>query len=71
MGAMLILFSLYFLGGDTLSDFALALLIGTFIGSYSSIFTASPLAIFFEQRFPAPPPEPEPRGPARERAVRR
>lgn len=71
MGAMLILFSLYFLGGDTLSDFALALLIGTFIGSYSSIFTASPLAIFFEQRFPPPPPEPESRGPARERAVRR
>jgi SecD/SecF fusion protein len=71
MGAMLILFSLYFLGGDTLSDFALALLIGTFIGSYSSIFTASPLAIFLEQRFPAPPPEPEPRGSVRERAARR
>ncbi len=70
MGAMLILFSLYFLGGDTLSDFALALLIGTFIGSYSSIFTASPLAIFFEQRFPPPPPEPEPRDSARTRAAR-
>lgn len=55
----MILIALYFLGGDTLSDFALALLIGTVVGSYSSIFTASPVVLSLEQRFPRPPPEPE------------
>ncbi|MFP4074123.1 MAG: protein translocase subunit SecD, partial [Actinomycetota bacterium] len=70
MGALLILVSLYFLGGDTLSDFALALLIGTVVGSYSSIFTASPLAIYLEGRFPRPPPEPEARGTAGARTAR-
>jgi SecD/SecF fusion protein len=59
MGAVLILVSLYVLGGDTLADFALALLIGIVVGSYSSIFTASPLAIAFENRFPRPEPKPE------------
>ncbi|MFP3914293.1 MAG: protein translocase subunit SecF, partial [Actinomycetota bacterium] len=59
MGALLILASLYVLGGDTLSDFALALLIGTVVGSYSSIFSATPVALWLEQRFPRPPPEPE------------
>ncbi len=63
LGAMLILVSLYFLGGDTLGDFALALLIGIVIGTYSSVFTATPLAIFFEERYPRPPPEPEPKTP--------
>lgn len=59
LGAMLILVSLYVLGGDTLADFALALLIGILIGTYSSVFTASPLAISLEKRFPRPEPKPE------------
>lgn len=63
LGALLILVSLYVLGGDTLADFALALLIGIVVGTYSSVFTASPLAIYFEERFPRPPPEPEPKTP--------
>ena len=63
LGAMLILVSLYFLGGDTLGDFALALLLGIVVGTYSSVFTATPLAIFFEERFPRPPPEPAPKTP--------
>lgn len=63
LGAMMILVSLYLLGGDTLADFALALLIGIVVGTYSSVFTASPLAIYFEERFPRPPPEPEPKTP--------
>jgi SecD/SecF fusion protein len=72
LGAMLILISLYVLGGDTLADFALALLIGIIIGTYSSVFTASPLAIFFEERYPRPPPEPEPKTPVgRSRNARR
>ncbi|GED85820.1 protein translocase subunit SecDF [Streptomyces sp. 6-11-2] len=45
MGAVLILISLTVFGGDSLTDFALALLIGLVVGTYSSVFTASPLAI--------------------------
>ncbi|MER6415285.1 protein translocase subunit SecD [Streptomyces humidus] len=45
MGAALILTALAVLGGDTLTDFALALLIGLVVGTYSSMFTATPLAV--------------------------
>ncbi|MCW8382469.1 protein translocase subunit SecD [Streptomyces justiciae] len=45
MGAAFILTALAVLGGDTLTDFALALLIGLVVGTYSSMFTATPLAI--------------------------
>lgn len=54
MGALFILFSLWLLGGDTLGDFALALIIGTIAGTYSSVFTASPIYLRLEERFPAP-----------------
>lgn len=49
LGALFILFALYFLGGDTLTDFALALIVGILIGTYSSVFTAAPLAVAFEK----------------------
>lgn len=49
LGALFILFALYFLGGDTLTDFALALIVGIVIGTYSSVFTAAPLAVAFER----------------------
>jgi SecD/SecF fusion protein len=48
-GALFILFALYFLGGDTLTDFALALIVGIVIGTYSSVFTAAPLAVALEK----------------------
>lgn len=66
LGAILILAALLFLGGDTLSDFALALLIGIVVGTYSSVFTATPVALALEERFPRPEPEPE--TPAQRRA---
>lgn len=50
LGALFILVALYILGGDTLTDFALALLIGIVVGTYSSVFTATPLAVWFEGR---------------------
>jgi len=40
-----VLVSLYFLGGQTLKYFALALIIGITSGAYSSIFIASPLLV--------------------------
>jgi SecD/SecF fusion protein len=57
MGAIFILATLLVLGGDSLADFALALLLGILVGTYSSVFTATPLAVVFDQRSPqAPPP---------------
>lgn len=50
LGALFILVALYVLGGETLTDFALALLVGILVGTYSSVFTATPLAVFFEGR---------------------
>ncbi|MCW2748689.1 MAG: protein translocase subunit SecD [Nocardioidaceae bacterium] len=52
LGAMFILGALAFLGGDSLTDFALALLFGLAIGIVSTIFTASSIAILLEERWP-------------------
>lgn len=41
--------ALYIFGGDTTKDFAFALMIGFAFGSYSSIFTATPLWITFRE----------------------
>jgi len=43
--------TLYFFGGNILSDFALALFIGMVAGTYSSIFIASPLLIEWNKIF--------------------
>ena len=40
---------LYFFGGDTIRDFAFALLIGIVVGTYSSIFIASPVVYYWSQ----------------------
>lgn len=45
-----VLASLYFLGGEVTQSFALVLLIGVIIGTYSSIFLASSLLVEIEQR---------------------
>ncbi len=42
---LLVLFSLYALGGDTVKNFILALLFGIAIGTYSSVFVASPIIV--------------------------
>ena len=44
--------SLYFFGGETLKDFAFALLIGIGSGAYSSIFLAVPLVAVLKEREP-------------------
>lgn len=66
LSTLIILFVLLFVGGDTLSDFALALIIGIVAGVSSTIAVAAPLAIELESRWPAPPPkkkaDPEKRG---------
>jgi preprotein translocase subunit SecF len=41
----LVLLALFFFGGEVIHDFSLALLLGVVIGTYSSIFVASPLLL--------------------------
>jgi SecD/SecF fusion protein len=44
--------ALWLFGGDTLKDFAFALLVGIGAGAYSSIFVAAPLLAIFKEREP-------------------
>jgi len=46
---LLVLLSILFFGGATIRDFVLALSIGVFIGTYSSIFLASPVLAVWEK----------------------
>ena len=46
----IVLSSLFFLGGAVIHDFAFALLAGVVVGTYSSIFIASPLLTFFNKK---------------------
>jgi len=44
--------ALLFFGGETLQDFAFALLVGVASGTYSSIFIASPVLTYWKEREP-------------------
>ncbi|MFE5656083.1 protein translocase subunit SecD [Streptomyces sp. NPDC056517] len=54
MGALFVLVALAALGGDSLTDFSVALLAGVVLGMASTVFTAMPLAVALEARNPAP-----------------
>ena len=43
--------AIFFLGGGLIRTFALALIIGVFVGTYSSIFVAAPVVVFLDRRF--------------------
>ena len=43
---LIALFSLYFLGGEVIKGFTLAMIIGVFVGTYSSTFIASQLLLY-------------------------
>lgn len=47
---LLVLFAIFFFGGATIKFFALALILGIILGTYSSIFLASPLLVAWEKR---------------------
>ncbi|MBC8440303.1 MAG: protein translocase subunit SecF, partial [Deltaproteobacteria bacterium] len=40
----------YFLGGEIIHNFAFAMIIGVIIGTYSSIFVASPIVLLAHKR---------------------
>ncbi len=44
----LVVGSLYVLGGEIINDFSIAMLIGLLIGTYSSVFVASPVVLYFD-----------------------
>jgi preprotein translocase subunit SecF len=44
--------ALFILGGESLRDFCLALLIGIIVGTYSSVFVASPIVVEWENKAP-------------------
>ncbi|MBI4487692.1 MAG: protein translocase subunit SecF [Deltaproteobacteria bacterium] len=48
--ALMVLFSLFFLGGGVIRPFAFSLLVGFFSGVYSTIFIASPVILMWEKR---------------------
>jgi preprotein translocase subunit SecF len=46
---LLVLISVIFLGGGTVKDFAMVMFVGIILGTYSSIFVASPLTIYLDK----------------------
>ena len=49
---LFVVLSLFLLGGEIIHDFAFALLVGVLIGTYSSIYVASPLVVFLTKLAP-------------------
>ena len=47
--------SLFLFGGEVIHGFAFCLVVGVIIGTYSSIFIASPIVVFFYQRYAKSP----------------
>ncbi|MET9712178.1 protein translocase subunit SecD [Nocardiopsis alba] len=56
VGAWIILGFLTFLGGSSLQDFSIAMLVGLTTGVISTVFVAVPLAIFLQKWDNTPPP---------------
>ncbi len=48
---MVVVLSLWVLGGEVIRPFAIAMAIGVVVGTYSSVFVAAPVLLFLEQRF--------------------
>ena len=48
--AILVTAALFFLGGSVIHSFAFALLVGFVVGTYSSIYVASPIVLYLESR---------------------
>ncbi|MDQ2980446.1 MAG: protein translocase subunit SecF, partial [Acidobacteriota bacterium] len=63
---LLVVLALFFLGGEVLHTFALTLIIGILIGTYSSIYVAAPIVVIWKnvlgrRKLAAVPPAPAPR----------
>ncbi|MBF89839.1 MAG: protein translocase subunit SecF [Candidatus Marinimicrobia bacterium] len=47
----LVVFILYMAGGEVIRYFSFAMIVGVLVGTYSSIYVASPVVIFWQQRY--------------------
>ena len=47
---VLVLVPLVLFGGEVLHDFSLALLLGVMVGTYSSVFVASPILVVWQKK---------------------
>ena len=45
-----VVLSLFLFGGEVIKNFAFALIVGVFVGTYSSIYVASPVMMYFEKK---------------------
>jgi len=50
LGALIMLFALYFYGSESIRWFVLALIVGTIVGTYSSFFVATPILVYWKKR---------------------
>jgi preprotein translocase subunit SecF len=47
---LVVVLSLFLFGGEVIKNFAFALIVGIFVGTYSSIYVASPVMMYFEKK---------------------
>ena len=47
---LIVVVVLLLMGGEVIHNFAFALTVGIFVGTYSSIFVASPVMVYLENR---------------------
>lgn len=48
-----VVFILWFFGGEIINSFALAMIIGVIIGTYSSVYVASPIVLLLNEKYPS------------------
>ncbi|MCP4683263.1 MAG: protein translocase subunit SecF [Desulfobacterales bacterium] len=48
---LVVVLTLFILGGGVIHDFAFAMMVGVIVGTYSSIFVASPILLIWETKF--------------------
>jgi preprotein translocase subunit SecF len=48
---MMVVLILFFFGGPVIHDFALTLIVGLISGTYSTIYVASPVVLFWDKQF--------------------
>ena len=71
ISTLFVLTALLFLGGESLADFALALVIGIVAGTLSTVSVAVPLTTVLQERWPSAPPETAEQKAKRREQVRR
>ena len=46
---MMVVLILFFFGGEVIHDFTIALIVGLITGTYSTVYIASPVVLFWEE----------------------